>query len=201
MVRQVDIISYLPPFLQNFVQFIRYAGITNPELQLLWDGFGKTFRNLFIITAYSDGLDRFEKIMGVKPDGDLETRRVFDLNYWAQDEAYTLLRLRAVLDGLVGVENYYIDASHLTEYKIGFYFNNISNKNIRAVDKMLSYFGWIPCNLELYVEFKTTANKELFLNSGATQYRLHRGCVENLNAESQQRVYLYTFSQTEVLSG
>ena len=74
MARQADLLSYLPPFLQEVEQFQIYAEITNPELTRIWELNEKLLRNQFILTADEDGISHFEKFPNLAPRGTLEQR-------------------------------------------------------------------------------------------------------------------------------
>ena len=48
MNRQVDLLSYLPPFLQEFKENRETLNAENPEFILVWNGADRVLKNEFI---------------------------------------------------------------------------------------------------------------------------------------------------------
>ena len=85
MVREVDLVSYLPPFLADFKEIRLTLEAENPEFVLLWKASDQVLQNELIATADEFGISRFEKLLGIFPEtGDsLEVRRTRVQNRWS----------------------------------------------------------------------------------------------------------------------
>ena len=77
MIREVDLVSYLPPFMQNYKETVAALEAENPEFAIIWKATDKVLYNHFISKADEYGLSRFEKLLGIFPTSDdtLESRR------------------------------------------------------------------------------------------------------------------------------
>ena len=51
MTREVDLVSYLPPFLAEFKEIAVALEAENPEFQIVWKATDKVLKNRFISTA------------------------------------------------------------------------------------------------------------------------------------------------------
>ena len=91
MKREIDLIKNLPEFMQEYVS-LRLIGDAEAEvLQAVLNELHKIDNNQFILTADSDGLKRFEKLLGIAvlPNETLESRRKKVLAKWNDQESYT----------------------------------------------------------------------------------------------------------------
>lgn len=61
MTREVDLVSYLPPFLAEFKEIAVTLKAENPEFVLVWNAAERVLQNEFIETADEYGISRFEK--------------------------------------------------------------------------------------------------------------------------------------------
>ena len=68
MTREVDLVSYLPPFLAEFKEIAITLEAENPEFVLVWNAAERVLSNEFIETADEYGISRFEKILKILPD-------------------------------------------------------------------------------------------------------------------------------------
>ena len=68
MIREVDLVSYLPPYLQQYNQeTVAALEAENPEFRLIWEASDRVLYNEFIATADEYGISRFEKILNILP--------------------------------------------------------------------------------------------------------------------------------------
>ena len=67
MIRDVDLVSYLPSFMQNYKEPIATLDAENEEFHILWNAVDRTINNRFISTADEYGISRYEGIMGIYP--------------------------------------------------------------------------------------------------------------------------------------
>ena len=68
MIKEVDLVSYLPPFMQEYKALAQTLEAENPEFALLWEAAGRVRKNAFVATADEYGIGRFERILGIFPD-------------------------------------------------------------------------------------------------------------------------------------
>lgn len=185
MIKDADLISYLPPVLQNIRELQVITDSENPEFQLVFDTSEKVLGNLFIHDADEAGIKRYEKILGIKPSSNdtLETRRFRVLSRWNDRMPYTWKALLEKLDTLCGEGNYTIILKNdeytidLTTY-LGVYgeFNELSN----LLEKV------IPCNLIVNAENILFGQKETALYFGsAVNCGLHYTLTTNISEDYQ----------------
>ena len=67
MIREVDLVSYLPPFMQSYKEPVAALEAENPEFSLMWSATDRCLRNRFISTADEYGISRFEKMLKIYP--------------------------------------------------------------------------------------------------------------------------------------
>lgn len=108
MIREVNLVSYLPPFMAEFKEVAAALEAENPEFVLAWEAADRVLRNAFIETADEYGMSRFEKLLGVLPsvDDTLEQRRKTVIANWANKISYTSKFLYAKLVSLCGRDGF-----------------------------------------------------------------------------------------------
>lgn len=111
MSREIDLISYIPPSIQEYEDYRVITDIENDEVQNLFNEIDVTAKNMFILSAGDIGLKRYEKIVKVRPKATdtLETRRLRILDKWNESVPYTWKFLINKLNLLYGVDGYEID--------------------------------------------------------------------------------------------
>ena len=118
MIREVDLVSYLPPFMQSYKEPVAALDAENPEFQIIWKATDKVLRNRFISTADEYGISRFEKMLGIYPSEEdtLESRRSRVQSKWFSQLPYTI---RVLLQKLtVLCENTDFSMSH--DFDVGY---------------------------------------------------------------------------------
>ena len=107
MVRDINLIHYLPLFVQEYREIKHIMDAENPEFQLVADESEVLKNNQFITTCDENGIARFEKILGIYPNpGDsIEIRRKNIMVHWYTNDVYTLLTLKNRLSMLQGNDN------------------------------------------------------------------------------------------------
>ena len=104
MIREVDLTSYLPGFMQAYKEPTAALEAENPEFAEIWDATNRVLYNHFISTADEYGISRFETILGIYPSEEdtLESRRSRVQSKWFDKIPYTwriLLQSLTVLCG------------------------------------------------------------------------------------------------------
>ncbi len=104
MIREVDLVSYLPPFMRDYKELAGTLEAENPEFKLAWKATDGILKNRFISTADEYGISMFEKMLGIYPsEGDsLESRRARVQNRWFNLTPYTIRVLCLKLAELLG---------------------------------------------------------------------------------------------------
>lgn len=108
MNREVDLLAYLPPFLQEFKENRETLEAENPEFVLAWNGADRVLKNEFIDTADEYGISRFEKILKItpQPNDTLASRRRRVLFRWFNKLPYTLKNFLERLKEICGESDF-----------------------------------------------------------------------------------------------
>lgn len=110
MIREVDLVSYLPPFMADFKEIAVTLEAENPEFKIIWDAANQVLYNEFIATADEYGISRFEAILKILPSKEdtLESRRARVQARWFNAIPYTIKALISKLIALCGDNNFTI---------------------------------------------------------------------------------------------
>ena len=120
MIREVDLASYLPLFMQNYREPAAALEAENPEFQNLWQETERTLNNHFISTADEYGLSRYEKLLGICPaeDDTLESRRIRVQTRWVNKLPYTWKALTEKIGALCGSSDFSVENDFSQGYGI-----------------------------------------------------------------------------------
>lgn len=118
MIREVDLVSYLPPFMQSYKEPVAALEAENPEFSLMWSATDRCLRNRFISTADEYGISRFEKMLKIYPTADdtLESRRSRVQSKWFNTIPYTWKVLLQKLLVLCGDSDFEVTGDFKTGY-------------------------------------------------------------------------------------
>lgn len=96
MIREVDLISYLPPFIAEYEEIRAALLAEESEFKFVWEAADKILRNGFISTSDAYGISRYEKLLGILPqEGEsLEDRKARVRFRWFNALPYTLRMLK-----------------------------------------------------------------------------------------------------------
>lgn len=110
MIREVDLVSYLPPFMADFKEVAVTLEAENPEFKIIWDAANQVLYNEFIATADEYGISRFEAILKILPSKEdtLESRRARVQARWFNAIPYTMKALISKLIALCSDNNFTI---------------------------------------------------------------------------------------------
>ena len=110
MAREVDILNYLPPVINEIKELVEIANVENPVVNMLWKEIENALNNQFVTTVNADknGATRYEKMLklNVPATDTLETRRFRILTRYQEQAPYTWPVLKNMLDSLLGEGNY-----------------------------------------------------------------------------------------------
>ena len=117
MARKINILEYLPEYLQKYLQLQLICDAENIIFQEGINEISIINDNQFILTADSQGLKRFEKMLGIVANSaeSLENRRTKILLKWNDKIPYTYTNFLNKLDIICGKKNY-ITKEHFSDY-------------------------------------------------------------------------------------
>lgn len=145
------LIDYLPPFVQEYQEIKKIMEVEQPEIDNLWVSCQNTLDDQFVMAATENGVNRWEKIMGITPKGTdtLDERKFRILTKMNQELPYTLTKLKESLTTLCGEGNFSIDlqtANYHVEVKLALTNKNNYTDILDLLNKML------PANLTQKVQ-------------------------------------------------
>lgn len=164
MVREVELISYLPTFLQSYSEIHTVLSAEDSEFTIIWSAADRVLKNEFIATADEYGIAKFEKLLGVLPfeEDTIESRRARVHLKWFITIPYTLKVLIEKLITVCGAGNFSI-TTDFTHYRIKIetclFMYGQTEEVRKLIDKIL------PCNmiLELENEMKLQADFDMHI--------------------------------------
>lgn len=108
MIREVELIGYIPDFLKEYLDIQRLMESQQGEIQRLADETERLLNNQFILSADEDGIAVFEKKLGIQQldDDSLDNRRFRVLSRYNQYIPYSKIMLRKKLSMLCGRDGY-----------------------------------------------------------------------------------------------
>lgn len=159
MIRNVELIRHLPPFLQKYREMRIVTNAENPEFQFVMDESERIKDNTFILSADEDGIARFEKILGIyaAKDESLDTRRSRVMSRWNDISPYTYNALVSKLHSLHGSDNFIINRKY-DDYEIEIITHLEVQGQMEELDRILDYI--MPANLVVDSKNRIYCNAE-----------------------------------------
>jgi len=146
MSREINLIDYLPPFLQGYREMQAIMTAENPEFQAVSDEGQVVLDNTFILYCNEDGIARFERMLGIYPlpSDPLEARQSRVLTRWNDVVPYTLKSFLSKLASLQRNNNIQITIYN-DQYKI----KVVTHLEKQGQQDDLAYLfkTVLPCNL------------------------------------------------------
>ncbi len=206
MLREIKLIDYLPPYIQNYKEIEEIMVTENPEMQLVADETEVIKNNQYILTCDEKGISRFEKLLNilVSKNDSLDARIKRVLVKWNDNIPYTYENLEVFLNSLCGDDGYFMYLFN-DEYKLDVYIR-LKVKEMYD-DVVLLLDRVVPCNLGVNVIidynrhklFKPFMHKEL---SKFTHRELREKIIEvDLKYLNRHSVYNgVTYGDLEVVT-
>lgn len=146
MMKEVDLVSYLPPFLAEFKEISVALEAENPEFVLVWNAADRVLYNEFIATADEYGISRFEKILNILPSREdtLESRRARVQARWFSTIPYTMKTFFARLVALCGDSDFTVTKKY-NIYQLEILTDLELFGQVEELDHMIDTM--IPCNM------------------------------------------------------
>lgn len=162
MIRDVNLLGHLPPFIQEYMEIREIMKTENPEFQLVEDESEIIKNNQFIQSCNLTGISKFEKLIGIVPSADdtLESRINRVLVRWNDTVPYTWKTLLNKLDTLCGGSDNYEIIRKLDEHKLEITTHLDLYGQVEELDYFLSYM--LPASMVL------DAKNKLFIDLNAT---------------------------------
>lgn len=147
MIREVDLVSYLPPFLADFKETAVTLEAENPEFRLVWEGTDRVLKNEFIATADEYGISRFEKLLHIFPSSEdtLESRRARVQIRWFSSIPYTWRVFVERLIAICGENNFTLNAHFVDGYLVELEVNLELYGQIEELEHLIETM--FPCNI------------------------------------------------------
>lgn len=145
MIREVDLLSYIPDFLKEYEEMRVAQELIQPEIQRLEAETEIVFNNQFISSSDSKSIKRYEKMLLIQslPDDTLTDRRFMVLSKWNRMIPYTKITLKQKLSILCSENGFTLDIDPKKVITVRVALK--SKKNFYDVKEMLEEF--VPCNM------------------------------------------------------
>lgn len=185
MIREVDLVSYLPPFMKEYKQIHAALEAENPEFSMIWNAADQTLRNAFIETADEYGIGRFEKMLQVYPSAKdtLVSRRARVQARWFRTLPYTERMFVEKLVTICGTHNFALLKKYL-QYRLELEVSLELYGQVEELERMLREM--IPCNLTVVIRNTIAAQVE--------------GCVSFAGGLEFAECYLITNDSQETVT-
>lgn len=146
MLREVNLINHLPPFMREYIEMQEIMKAEQPDIQVLEDETEKIKNNQFILTCDEVGISRYEKMLNIVPNANdtLDARISRVLTRWNDSLPYTLRSLDYKLKNMCGEGNYQI-LPNFNDYELELIVNLPLSGQVSELDNLLSYM--IPANI------------------------------------------------------
>lgn len=151
MIREVELLSYLPKFIQEYREMKQIMVTETPEIQVLENETEIIKNNQFILSCDVMGIKRFESLLDICPSTDdtLQTRILRVLARWNNALPYTYRGLKEKLNVICGKGNYQL-LPNFDVYTLNLIVCLRLSGQVAELDYLLSYM--IPANIHVIVE-------------------------------------------------
>ncbi len=165
MIREVNLLSYLPEFVQDYREMKYLMLAENPEIQAVEDETEKVKNNQFIATCDSRWIVYYERQARIVPDpqSSLEERRRRVMEKWNASLPYNYAGLIRRLDGLCWNEGYTIRPD-FPNYTIEILVSLVEQGQVRDLEWICETY--IPANMEVILTNKVQAYPETMMGAG-----------------------------------
>ena len=153
MIREIDLVSYVPPFMAKYKEINAALTAENPEFEIIWKAADRILKNKYIETADESGLSRFEKILKVYPatEDTIESRRSRVQARWNSTIPYTERMLIEKLTVLCGGNNFTLTKKYDC-YKIEIEVSLEMYGQIEELERMVG--DMVPCDMVVEIRNK-----------------------------------------------
>lgn len=198
MVKQVNLINYLPPFMAEYREISETLSAETPEFILTWKAVDRTLKNMFIESADEYGISRFEKLLGISPNATdtLENRRERVSIRWFNELPFTFKALLEKLIAICSDGNFSIICNFKEAYEISVTLDLSLQNKVKEVENILDTM--LPMNLLPNRWYTHSEKPELQLYTGIV-YILVREHTFSCEEESISSINCYTDENKNIL--
>ena len=160
MIREVNLISHLPLFIQEYREIQGVMNAEDPELQLVEDTSEIIKNNMFVVSTNEVGIKRYENMFGLTPskNDSLSNRQAKVLTQYTNTVIYTMRGLIERLNVICGVGNYTLELIP-NEYKINISLHLQIDNLIDVISSTLT--DMIPANMLFTCTIRYNTHKVL----------------------------------------
>ena len=168
--RVINLIDWLPKYLQEYRELKKIMDSENPEIEQLYNEIERIMNNQFIHTCDEDGIKRFEDLLGINPDSDdtLDIRITRVLSKWIDSIPYTYKGLLQKLNVLCGAGNYSANFNN-NVYALNITVTSMTIKQLQDLKQMISYM--IPANIIMTLESARVVNSNSYIGCAINRYK------------------------------
>nr|DAM85413.1 MAG TPA: tail protein [Caudoviricetes sp.] len=171
--------DYMPPYLSNIREFKQIFSTEDIELENLLLEVNKIPNEIIVKTAESYGLERYEKIYGIKNIAEtLEARRVAILLKINSNVPYTYNWLIKTLNEAIGKENYKIETD-FKNYKMLIHFRLEYTEAAEMLNQNL--IKQIPANIKMDIDLFAQTTCYIGANIRQVSYEKIDTCIETIS--------------------
>lgn len=171
--------DYMPPYLSNIREFKQIFNTEDIELENLLLEVNKIPSEIIVKTAESYGLERYEKIYGIKNIAEtLEARRVAILLKINSNVPYTYNWLIKTLNEAIGKENYKIETD-FKNYKMLIHFRLEYTEAAEMLNQNL--IKQIPANIKMDIDLFAQTTCYIGANIRQVSYEKIDTCIETIS--------------------
>ena len=175
--------DYMPPYLSNIREFKQIFNTEDIELENLLLEVNKIPSEIIVKTAESYGLERYEKIYGIKNIAEtLEARRVSILLKINSNVPYTYNWLIKTLNEAIGKENYKIETD-FKNYKMLIHFRLEYTEAAEMLNQNL--IKQIPANIKMDIDLFAQTSFFIFAIIRLVCYEKIDTCIETINEKEK----------------
>lgn len=111
------LVEHLPQIMRQFTEMQQIMSAEDKELEAIEEVRTTIFKNAFIESCDENGIERFEKMLGIlNSEEGVEMRRTRVAIRWNEEAPYTYETLTKCLDSSLGQGNYELSADEETYY-------------------------------------------------------------------------------------
>lgn len=157
MIREVDLVSYLPRFVAEYQELNAALEAENREFVLVWKAADRVLQNQFIESADEFGISRFEKILHILPAAEdtMESRRAKVRARWFDKIPYTLKMLIEKLTALCGSTDFIITKDY-ADYRITIQTSLDLFLQVEELERIVREM--MPCNMKARLQNQVTCS-------------------------------------------
>lgn len=179
MIREVDLVSYLPEFMQTYKEPVAALEAENPEFAIIWDATNRVLYNRFISTADEYGISRFESMLGIHPtkEDTLESRRSRVQSKWFNTIPYTWKVLLQKLTVLCGNADFTLTHNFTEGYTLTILTNLELYGQVEELENIIN--SMIPCNIVIDSKNSIPCNAQGTVLFGGGMVFINRFTITN----------------------